>query len=118
MKTSQFLELIRKTIREEVRLAVRAEMIVLSESKTFTTTSAPKPVQKAQPKPVRTTPLVQFEGGDMISSLLNETANSMANAGYNDEDVDPEFGVSGNDTAMFVKDYSAILKRSEELSNK
>lgn len=117
MKTSQFLELIRKTIREEVRLAVRAEMIVLSESKTATTQPT-KQVTKATPKPVRTTPLVQFEGGDMISSLLNETANSMVNQGYNDEEVDPEFGVSGNDTAMFVKDYSALLKRSEELSNK
>lgn len=117
MKTSQFLELIRKTIREEVRLAVRAEMMILSENKTIAapiTKSTPKP----QSKPARTTPLVQFEGGGMISSLLNETAESMVNGGYNDEVIDPEFGVSGNDTAMFVKDYSAILKRSEEISNK
>jgi len=117
MKTSQFLELIRKTIREEVRLAVRAEMIILSEGKTVSAPTA-KPTPRPQPKPVRTTPLVQFEGGGMISSLLNETAESMVNGGYNDGEIDPEFGVSGNDTAMFVKDYSAILKRSEELSNK
>ena len=111
MKATQFVELMRKMIREEVTKVVRTEMgSLIAESKQVKTAAAPRPLPK------RTTPLVHFDEGEMLGSLLNETAVSMDNpAGFGENDVDPEFGASGADTQMFVKDYSAILKRSQEL---
>ena len=112
MKATQFVELMRKMIREEVTKVVRTEMgSLIAESKQTTKTAVvPKPLPK------RTTPLIHFDEGDMLGSLLNETAVSMTNpAGFGESEVDPEFGASGADTQMFVKDYSAILKRSHEL---
>ena len=113
MKASQFVELLRKMIREEVTKVVRNEMSsLIAESKQGQKAAAPRPLPK------RTTPLVQFDGGDIMGSLLNETAQSMANPmAFGEEEVDPEFGASSADTHMFVKDYSSILKRSNEISN-
>ena len=112
MKATQFVELMRKMIKEEVTKVVRAEMgSLIAESKQITkTAAAPRPLPK------RTTPLVHFDEGDVMGSLLSETAQSMSNPmAFGEEEVDPEFGASSADTQMFVKDYSAILKRSQEL---
>ncbi len=119
MKTSEFLSAIRKIIREEVQLAVRKEMQVLREG------VKPKaPTNTATKKPVRTTPLVTLEedfkpvgmqqistGNGVLDSLLNETAHSLNNP----DEFDPELPYTSQQTNMFVKDYSSILKRAEEL---
>ena len=114
MKAKQFLQLLRQVIREEVTIAVRTEMKILSEGKVNQ-----KPVQKQQrpayQPPKRTTPLVHFDDNDLIGSLLNETANTMAMEGPENVDVpNPDFAtVSSNDTYQFVKDYSEVLKKSQ-----
>lgn len=115
MKASQFVELLRKVVREEVTTVVRREMKMITEGLTENKVVAKStPIQK--PKPVRTAPLVIFDENDMIGSLLNETANSMAN-GPDPENIDPEFGVSATDTYALVKDYSQILKKAENISS-
>ena len=119
MKLSQFKSMLRELIREEVQLAVRTEIKKLNEVKQPT----PKPNQALQINK-RTTPLVTLDEpftniGGTLGSLLNETAQSMA--GFGEEPVEqanPDFPTIGSSaTDMFVKDYSSILKKSEELSN-
>lgn len=124
MKTLDFLKVLKKIIREEVRSAVKAEMGVLLENVKQKPMQS-VPMKKPLVKTPRTTPLVTLEedfrpvgmpsmastGNNMLDSLLNETAHDMANP----DSFDPELPYSSQDTAMFVKDYSAILKRAEEL---
>ena len=119
MKLSQFKSMLRELIREEVQTAVRAEIKKLNESKQ----STPKPNQALQVNR-RTTPLVTLDEpfttvGGPLGDLLNETAQSMG--GFDDESmeqVNPDFpSIGSSATDMFVKDYSSILKRSEEISN-
>lgn len=119
MKLSQFKSMLRELIREEVQVAVRTEIKKLNESKQ----STPKPNQALQINK-RTTPLVTLDEpfttvGGPLGDLLNETAQSMA--GFGEEPVtqaNPDFPTIGTSaTDMFVKDYSSILKKSEELSN-
>jgi len=119
MKLSQFKSMLRELIREEVQVAVRTEIKKLNESKQSTA----KPNQSLQVNR-RTTPLVTLDEpfttvGGPLGDLLNETAKSMA--GFDEESADqinPDFPTIGSSaTDMFVKDYSSVLKRSEELSN-
>ncbi len=119
MKLSQFKSMLRELIREEVQTAVRTEIKKLNESKQ----STPKPNQALQVNR-RTTPLVTLDEpfttvGGPLGDLLNETAQSMG--GFGDESmeqVNPDFpSIGSSATDMFVKDYSSILKRSEEISN-
>jgi hypothetical protein len=122
MKTIDFLRVLKKMIREEVQQAVRTELRVLTEGKTITSnkTSINKPTNRT-----RTTPLVTLEedftpvgmsnltstGNNMLDSLLNETAHTMQNP----SEIDPELPYTSDDTSVFVKDYSAVLKRSQEI---
>lgn len=119
MKLSQFKSMLRELIREEVQTAVRTEIKKLNEGKQVT----PKPNQALQVNR-RTTPLVTLDEpftnvGGTLGALLNETAQSMA--GFDEESAEqanPDFATIGSGaTHALVKDYSAILKRSEELSN-
>lgn len=119
MKLSQFKSMLRELIREEVQTAVRTEMKKLNEGKQ----STPKP-DKALQINKRTTPLVTLDEpfttvGGPLGDLLNETAQSMG--AFGDETVEqanPDFPTIGSSaTDVFVRDYSSVLKRSEELSN-
>ncbi len=122
MKLSQFKTMLRELIREEVQLAVRTEVKKLTEGKQYAAPS--KATQRPSFPQQRTTPLVTLDEpfttvGGPLGDLLNETAMNMA--GFNEEEAveqaNPDFvGLSGASTNMFVKDYSAVLKRSEELS--
>jgi hypothetical protein len=119
MKLSQFKSMLRELIREEVQTAVRTEIKKLNESKQ----STPKPNQALQVNR-RTTPLVTLDEpftnvGGPLGDLLNETAKSMAGFGdESSEQINPDFPTIGSSaTDMFVKDYSSVLKRSEEISN-
>lgn len=121
MKAKQFIQLLRQVIREEVTLAVRTEMKLLSENKTTQRPAAPKQQPKpAYQPPVRRQPLVQFDDSDLIGSLLNETANTMAMEGPESvEAPNPDFAtISSNDTYELVKDYSHLLKKAESFSNR
>lgn len=116
MKAKQFLQLLRQMIREEVTVAVRTEMRVLNESMSKQKPATQQKQQRpAYQPPKRTTPLVQFDDSDLIGSLLNETANTMAMEGPESMDVpNPDFAtVSSNDTYQFVRDYSEVLKKSQ-----
>ncbi len=126
MKLSQFKSMLRELIREEVQLAVRSEIKKLNESKQHTPRPNQSPLKPDKSLQVnkRTTPLVTLDEpftnmGGTLGSLLNETAQSMA--GFGEESVEqanPDFPTIGaSATDMFVKDYSSVLKRSEELSN-
>lgn len=114
MKAKQFIQLLRQVIREEVSIAVRTEMRVLTENKKQSKPT-PQPQRPAYQPPKRTTPLVQFDDSDLIGSLLNETANTMAMEGPESMEVpNPDFAtVSSNDTYQFVRDYSEVLKKSQ-----
>ena len=122
MKLSQFKTMLRELIREEVQLAVRTEVKKLTEGKQYASPS--KAIQRPSVPQQRTTPLVTLDEpfttvGGPLGDLLNETAVNMAGFGEEElvEQANPDFvGVSGASTNMFVKDYSAVLKRSEELS--
>ena len=123
MKLSQFKSMLRELIREEVQLAVRTEIKKLNEGKMPTKSSQGTPRPPLYPQQ-RTTPLVTLDEpfttvGGVLGDLLNETAQNMA--GFGEEVVEqanPDFPtLTGASTNAFVKDYSSILKRSEELSN-
>lgn len=85
MDSKQFLKVLSKVIREEVRLAVRAEMrIALLESKSSITpnprtrisSQAPAPRASAPPRqPAPAKRFTQIPGA--LGDLLNETAVSM-----------------------------------------
>lgn len=117
MKLREFSEMLRKIVREEVQLAVRKELKTLTESA--------KPIQQKkqsqQPKPQRSHPLVTLDspfGGNTdnpINSLLQETANSMNGFGDEAEQANPDFPLGSSGTDMFIKDYSSILERSQEI---
>lgn len=115
MKLNQFKTMLRELIREEVQLAVRTEIKKLNEGKTLARPSqgTPRPSLPQQ----RTTPLVTLDEpftnvGGPLGDLLNETAQSMAGFGEQVEEANPDFPRGSAGTDMFVKDYSAILKKS------
>jgi hypothetical protein len=80
MKASEFINLMRKAIREEVRVVIKEELKAIKPlleqsrvTKPSTVTklsTAPKVLVKPTPKPQRTTPLVTMDQG--LASLLNE----------------------------------------------
>jgi hypothetical protein len=144
MKASQFVEILRKVIREEVRSVVKEELKslkpLLKESKPVV---APKPVVQQRPAPKRTQPLVTIEGA--LGDILRETAESMRGQNVEDDWIDmnggpmttadvntfamnsftpqeesrpvqPKFNFSGDPTMAFVKDYSKVLKQADQLA--
>ncbi len=122
MKLSQFKSMLRELIREEVQLAVRTEMKKLNEGKVLAKPSQGTPRPPLYPQQ-RTAPLVTLDEpfsniGGPLGDLLNETAANMQGFGEETyEQANPDFtGIGGAATDMFVKDYSSVLKRSEELS--
>tara|TARA_R110000868_G_scaffold28036_4_gene105532 strand:+ start:16407 stop:16868 length:462 start_codon:yes stop_codon:yes gene_type:complete len=88
MKASDFVNLMRKVIREEVRSIVREELKtikpLLKETKSTTMQPASIPQVKQKPIQKRTTPIVSFDGP--LGDLLNETATSMMNESYREEE--------------------------------
>lgn len=88
MKASDFVNLMRKVIREEVRSIVREELKtikpLLKETKSTTMQPASIPQVKQKPIQKRTTPIVSFDGP--LGDLLNETAASMMNESYQEEE--------------------------------
>ena len=83
MKGSEFVNLMRKVIREEVRAIVKEELKafkpVIVESKTVTNYEAPKAKETAYrpqlPQPTKKAPVVTIDR--VLGELLNETAQSM-----------------------------------------
>lgn len=99
MKGSEFINLMRKVIREEVRAVVKDELsymkTLINEIKTKQPeTKAPALQQKRQAPPVRRSqPIVQLDG--VLGDILNETAQGMLNEsmGYEDETAEwPSMG--------------------------
>lgn len=138
MKGSEFINLMRKVIREEVRTVVREELKtikpLLMEKQQPTVTKKPTPTTFARPQ--RTKPLVQFEGP--LKSILEETARSMQFAPSEEEEEWPEMNMgmmtsedvpasmgrtnmrvamSNDPTEAFMKDYSKVLKTAEQIAN-
>jgi hypothetical protein len=151
MKGSEFVNLMRKVIREEVRAIVKEELKafkpVIVESKTVTNYEAPKAKETAYrpqlPKPTKKAPVVTIDG--VLGELLNETAQSM----YNDPNWSAEqeewpdmnngpvtmdnmpgmmgmrmqqpqkasVDFTGDPTAVFMKDYSQILKQANAIAD-
>jgi len=151
MKASQFVELLRKVIREEVRTVVKEELkplkSLLAERQSVGAAPIKKPSQPTQKfiNNVRTAPPKPAFSGP-LSSILNETAASMFNTNdseteewpdmnngiltaddapmsmmsmFNDNDDLPSSGpmdMSGDPTRAFMKDYSTVLSKANELS--
>lgn len=78
MKASQFVDLLRKVIREEVRSVVKEELKsikpLIAERKAVTQPK-PQPQRQRPQAPARTAPIVSFDGP--LGDLLNETAQQM-----------------------------------------
>jgi hypothetical protein len=114
MKLSQFKNMLRELIREEVRGVVKQELRVLSEQKVLQK-QPPKQINKPQ----RTTPLVTLDEPFGMASdtpfgqLLQETAANMAGFGEEVEETNPDFPMGSTGTNAFVKDYSEVLKKSQ-----
>lgn len=142
MNAKNFMLILRKAIREEVRAAVRQEVkLLLQEQKAPNT---PRPVKQA-PQQRRTLPVV-FEGP--LANILNETAGTMYNVPQEQDDWQEMgggtfvaeqaegFGLSallnqetstadptpshfaGDPTMAFVKDYSDIMSAADKHSKR
>lgn len=135
MNTKEFIQSLRKLIREEVRSAVRDELhSVLNES------TKPKEVKKqivSTPKQVNK---LSFntgnsildevlaetvvprgfggESGPMVSDYDNIGYSSNADTGLSSmmsDDELPQTSMYNDPTMAFVKDYSAVLKKAEQI---
>jgi hypothetical protein len=152
MKGLEFISLIRKVIREEVRTAIKEELkslkpIIAENATKSVKPKTPPPPQTQQRQIQRTTPLVTLEGP--LGDILRETAESLhtngnyVNESYGETEDWPDMnnGASyGSDdvpmtmmsqieptnqrqssmssfdadpTAMFVKDYSGVMKAAD-----
>jgi hypothetical protein len=135
MKGSEFINLMRKVIREEVRTVVKEELKALKpllmEKQQPTVTKKPT---TPTARPQRTQPLVQFDGP--LKSILEETARSMQQAPQEEEWPEMNMGMmtsedvpsfagksnmraamSNDPTAVFIKDYSQVLKTAEQIAS-
>jgi len=146
MDSKQFLKVLAKLIREEVRQAVREELrTALVESKASQPRTAQKPGLLAQaltpkPRPVTATPTPRrFQIPGAVGDILNETAMAMMShpspipdtGEYSDSDygmieegvapihqaATPNYNPSGDPTMAFVKDYRAVVKSAEAIHN-
>lgn len=151
MKGSEFITIMRKVIREEVRAVVKEELKafkpVIVENKTVTRHQVPTAKEITHmpqlPKPSKKAPVVTIDG--MLGELLNETAQSM----YNDPNWSADQqewsdinngpvtmnnmpgamgtriqqtqmasqNFSGDPTAVFMKDYSQVLKQANAIAD-
>jgi hypothetical protein len=117
MKLSQFKSMLRELISEEVTKAVKRELKTLTEQKVINNKIPAKAKPYAQQ---RTTPLVTLDEpfrtvGGPIGDLLQETAASMQGFGDEMEEANPDFPMGGAGTDIFIKDYSEVLKKSQNL---
>ena len=117
MKLSQFKSMLRELISEEVTKAVKRELKVLTEQKVTSTKASAKTKTYV---PQRTAPLVTLDEpfgsvGGPLGDLLQETENNMAGFGEEMEQANPDFPMGSANTDMFVKDYSEVLKKSQNL---
>jgi len=141
MKGSEFIKLLRKVIREEVRDVVREELKsikpMIIENKTRPTIKQVAPQQKMQQKPQQK-PQYTIDGA--FSRILKETADSMnsnhatemedwpdMNGGLmTSEQLTPAMNYSApsnnmqshssDPTAGLMRDYSAVLKSADAIS--
>ena len=140
MNAKNFMLVLRKVIREEVRTAVRQEVKQLLQEQQKVV-----PVKSVRQAPhQKRTPPVMFDGP--LSSILNETAESMYSSPQQEEwqdmgggaftaDQAQGFGLSalmnqetavadstshfsGDPTMAFIKDYSSVMKAADKFSNK
>ncbi len=139
MKGKEFVNLLRKIIREEVSTVVKEELKaikpLLAEYKTKNTQQSTRPpVQTVNRKPI-----VNIDGA--LGDILRETADSMYNNSQQYEEwpdmnggpmtsdfamgdgdgfmpqppVSPSF-MSNDPTAVFMKDYSKVLKQADNIA--
>lgn len=142
MKTKEFIQALRKVIREEVRAAVKEEVrSLLYETKTQTN-SISQVKHTAAKQPIKKNPIQYNTGNPMLDEVLAETivpkgfgggegpmvtdygdfgftSNDVMASQFNtmmtEEDL-PEVSSYGDPTMAFVKDYSAILKKADQIS--
>lgn len=153
MDAKQFVAVLRKIVKEEVRQVVREELrSALVESKKLAPgptklVQARPPISRTQPSAPK--PIKKF--GGPVGNILNETMMSMMSNpsaaipdpigeeewpsmggstfttnhlgdpelnGFDPEPATPPIlHPSGDPTMAFVRDYSAVVKRAEQISN-
>lgn len=126
MKAIDFVKIIRKVIREEVRTVVKEELKAFKPT-IVEAKKKPAPIQAVQ-QPVRKTPLVSFDGA--LADILNETAQSMMSnpeeESWPDMNGGPitseyaqttrpqsSYNFSGDPTDQYVRDYSSVMKAAD-----
>lgn len=123
MKAQEFVKLLRKVIREEIRSVVGDELRKVLNEEIATT----KPAVREQTKPKqKTIQRMQYQRDYPLVSMEDIFADTRANmAGFGSEEAgpiveetyNPELPVSSAQTMTLIKDYSALLKRADEIAN-
>ena len=140
MKGSEFITLLRKVIREEVRTVVKEELKaikpLLAERKVVQKPAATQPVT-TKPLQKRSMPIVSIDGA--LGDILRETAENMHRQPIQDDAEWPDMNggpvtmdsmpgmmgmqsanvgraeaINGDPTAAFMKDYSGLMKSADE----
>ncbi len=147
MKAKDFVQVLRKLIREEVRAAVRQEVKEIMIESVHRAAKLPieeKVVTRPQPQQQKQSVSSRFNtGNSMLDEVLAETIVPRGFGGENGPMVADinEFGFTSNDvptaglssmlteedlpvtsqysdpTMQYVKDYSAVLKKADQISN-
>jgi len=141
MKAIDFVKVLKKVIREEVRQVVKEELKALKPLINERQNVVPAKKVVKQESVRRNYPLVTIDGA--LGDILNETANSMYANNSNEYDEWPDMNggpmtsehagdmgmmdgfsdsrqtytnMTGDPASMFMKDYSKVLKSAEEKS--
>lgn len=131
MKAQEFVKLLRKVIREEVTAVVGQELRrVLNEE--IATTNTKQPVREQTKPRQKTLKQIQYQREHPIVTMDDIFADTKARMneldsdsnlveGYEsnnyEEEYNPELPVSSAQTMTLVRDYSALLKRADELAD-
>ena len=131
MKAAQFIKILRQVVREEVRTVVKEELKTLKPL--ISEVKQPTPRKQTQPAKAPRIPTVSLEGP--LGDILRETAESfyhqpqqeewseLGGGTFTSETIEdtqayhneaPLMGsMSGDPTAMFVKDYSKVMRAAD-----
>jgi hypothetical protein len=123
MKAQEFVQILRKVIREEIRSVVGEELRKVLNEEIATT----KPSVREQAKPKqKTINRMQYQRDYPLVTMDDIFADTRANmGGFGDDQVgptiqetyNPELPASSAQTMTLIKDYSSLLKRADEIAN-
>lgn len=104
MNTKEFVQILRKIIKEEVKSAISEAIRDISTDKLIETVAPPATVYDYKPKPKKIVAPKQFTKDPLLNSLLNETAASGVHIppdqDYNDYSEWPNMSIGNNYSSL------------------